>query len=651
MRLIALSIAALTLLLCSPAAQAQTDAPWVARHGLTPASYQAEFDRWVGQGYRLTSVSGYEEGAGVRYAAIWERTSGPAWQARHGLTADQYQQTVDALNAQGYRPVQVDGYAVGASVRYAAIFQQDATPWVARHGLTAAQYQAEFDRWVGQGYRLTSVSGYSSNGQARYAAIWQRRGGPAWQARHGLTAAQYQQTFDQLNAQGYHPVVVSGYQVGGVDRYAAIFEAGASPPWVARHSISASEYQMTVDDLRAQGYRPLLVNAHRGPNGTRFATVWRNLRFSGDDLGRIDTAVKQAMAASNTVGLSLAIARRGRLVFAKAYGRADRATNAPLHVDHRLRLASVSKPMTSIEIMRLVEQGRLRLGDRVFGKGSLLGETYGAESAYADPRVKSITVQNLLEHTGGGWDNDGTDGTADPMFIQTGLNQAQLIAWVLKNVKLEYNPGTTYQYSNFGYSVLGRVIERVTGRTYSQTMRSDVFAPAGATSFAIGGDTQAQRLAREPVYYQLGAGAGNPYGMKVARMDAHGGWVATPIDVLRVAVRADGFATVPDRLGAGALATMTTPTTALNPDGTPPNYAKGWQINAVPNWWHTGYLTGTSSLLVRTADRYGPSGTEEFTWAAATNSNNANRALDVDLDTLMWKIVNGVQAWPAHDLF
>jgi hypothetical protein len=116
-------------------------------------------------------------------------------------------------------------------------------------------------------------------------------------------------------------------------------------------------------------------------------------------------------------------------------------------------------------------------------------------------------------------------------------------------------------------------------------------------------------------------------------------------------VRADGFPTVPDRLGAGALATMTTPTTALNPDGTPPNYAKGWQINAVPNWWHTGYLTGTSSLLVRTANRYGPSGTEEFTWAAATNSNNANRALDVDLDALMWKIVNGVQAWPAHDLF
>jgi hypothetical protein len=54
---------------------------------------------------------------------------------------------------------------------------------------------------------------------------------------------------------------------------------------------------------------------------------------------------------------------------------------------------------------------------------------------------------------------------------------------------------------------------------------------------------------------------------------------------------------------------------------------------------------------VRTANRYGPSGTEEFTWAAATNSNNANRALDVDLDALMWKIVNGVQAWPAHDVF
>ena len=73
--------------------------------------------------------------------------------------------------------------------------------WEARHGSTSAQYQATFDKLVGQGYRLVDVSGYSVNGQDRYAAIWVKSGGPAWQARHGLTSAQYQATFDKLVGQ------------------------------------------------------------------------------------------------------------------------------------------------------------------------------------------------------------------------------------------------------------------------------------------------------------------------------------------------------------------------------------------------------------------------------------------------------------------
>jgi hypothetical protein len=77
----------------------------------------------------------------------------------------------------------------------------------------------------------------------------------------------------------------------------------------------------------------------------------------------------------------------------------------------------------------------------------------------------------------------------------------------------------------------------------------------------------------------------------------------------------------------------------------------GWQVNDIHNWWHTGYLPGTTSLLVRTVASYGPSGGEEFLWSAATNSTNANRATDLDLDGLMWRVVSGVKAWPAHDLF
>jgi hypothetical protein len=188
--------------------------PWVARHGLTSAQYQAAFDQFVGQGYRLVKVSGYSVNGQDYYAAIWDKSGGSAWVARHGLTSAQYQAAFDQYVAQGYRLVDVSGYSVNGQDYYAAIWDKSGgSAWVARHGLTSAQYQAAFDQFVGQGYRLVHVSGYSVNGQDRYAAIWDKSNSPAWVARHGLTSSQYQATFDQLVGQGYNLVDVSGYSV------------------------------------------------------------------------------------------------------------------------------------------------------------------------------------------------------------------------------------------------------------------------------------------------------------------------------------------------------------------------------------------------------------------------------------------------------
>lgn len=369
--------------------------------------------------------------------------------------------------------------------------------------------------------------------------------------------------------------------------------------------------------------------------------------LSPGDARTVDRIVEQAMSEARTAGLSLAIARRGRLVFAKAYGRDG--TGHALGTGHRLRIASVSKPLTAIAVMRLVERGRLGLDQRVFGDGSLLGDQYGPPSRFADPRVADVTVRQLLEHTAGGWDNDAADGSDDPVFLRPELDRDQHLTWALRTTKLEHAPGTVFQYSNLGYVLLGRVIEQVTGLPYAEAMRRDVFLPAGASSFALAGRTASERLTDEAGYAVVGGRADVPYRVPIERFDAAGGWVATPTDLLRVAVRADGFPTVPDVLGEDALAAMTEPVRQPAPDGTRAFSAKGWAVNDIPNWWHTGSLPGTSSLLVRTADRYGPSGEEELTWAVITNSTNPRH--DLDLDALMWRIVNAVKSWPATDLF
>ena len=191
-RALALAMLGATLLVAAPGqAMAAENPAWVARQGLTSDEYQAEFNRWGGAGFRLVSVSGYDDGGVARYAALWRKVPGPAGQARHGLTSQQYQATFDQLLAQGYRPVMVNGYEVAGATRFAAIFEQSSgMAWVARHDLTPAQYQAELDAYGAQGYRLIHVSGYTIGGEERYAAIWERTPGPVAREFHGLTSAQ-----------------------------------------------------------------------------------------------------------------------------------------------------------------------------------------------------------------------------------------------------------------------------------------------------------------------------------------------------------------------------------------------------------------------------------------------------------------------------
>lgn len=237
---------------------------WVARHGLTGAQYQAAFDQYVASGHRLRCVSGYSVGGTTRYAAIWDKASGPAWAARHGLTAAQYQQTFNQLVGQGYRLKMVNGYSVGSSARFAALWDKSTGPaWSARHGLTGALYQQTFDQLKGQGYRLRWVSTYAEAGQARYAALWDKSPGPAWVARHGLEEAGFRAATQAYAAEGYDLVCGNAVTLGGKDYYAALWEKKPAAS-VMHHGMTAATYQIKFDDLVAEGWRPVFVAGYAG---------------------------------------------------------------------------------------------------------------------------------------------------------------------------------------------------------------------------------------------------------------------------------------------------------------------------------------------------------------------------------------------------
>ncbi|MCM1982590.1 hypothetical protein [Lyngbya confervoides] len=251
---------------------------WIARHGMTASSYQNNFNTIVGNGYRLTDVSGYTVNGQPRFAALWNQSSSAQspWVAHHNMTSAQYQQKFDQYVSQGYQLIDVSGYEVNGTDRYAAFWQKrdPNTVWQARHGMSAAQYQQTFNQLVGQGYRLVHINGYSIGGNSRFAAIWIKGGGTPWQARHGMSAAQYQQTFNQLVSQGYRLTDVTGYEENGQARYAAIWIKSGSFPWQARHGMSAAQYQQTFDQLVGQGYRLTHVDGYTVNGQDRYAAIW-----------------------------------------------------------------------------------------------------------------------------------------------------------------------------------------------------------------------------------------------------------------------------------------------------------------------------------------------------------------------------------------
>jgi CubicO group peptidase (beta-lactamase class C family) len=369
---------------------------------------------------------------------------------------------------------------------------------------------------------------------------------------------------------------------------------------------------------------PLSALPQPAPNADNTAEPTASERSSMSSLARA------FMEQYDVPGLSVAVGRAGTLVYEDAFGFADREKREAVSPMHLFRIASVSKPITSVAIFSLIEEGRIRLTDRIFGPDAITGSDYEMPPYRLDrPRVDDITVEHLLTHTAGAWRNSADD----PMFMNLEMNHSQLIQWTLRNRPLDHSPGQNFAYSNFGYCVLGRVIEKVTGQPYAAYVRNSVLKRCGVNDMTIAGNTLAQRLPEEVKYY--GQGTDNPYGMNAARLDSCGGWIARPADLVQFLMHVSGFATPPNILKPQTIAIMTTPSDVND------FYAKGWFVNKANNWSHGGSLPGTTTTAARTHSG--------FCWAAFANTRRLNSPLQAGLDRLVWNMVGEVKSWQVND--
>ena len=381
-----------------------------------------------------------------------------------------------------------------------------------------------------------------------------------------------------------------------------------------------------------------------------------------------DPAMEAFMAARKVPGGALAVVKDRRLVYARGYGWADRDKKIPVNPGSLFRIASVSKPITAVAVLKLVEEKKFDLDARAFDIVRLPPVLEAGRPA--DARLIRITIRQLLQHTGG-WDRDQS---YDPMFRPKRIAEktntplpagaAAVIRYMLGQ-PLDFDPGSRYAYSNFGYCVLGRVIEQISGRPYERFVQEEILTPIGVERARIGASLDGRQAPGEVRYYMPGGspadcvfpnGPGKvpwPYGgFHLEAMDAHGGWIASAVDLARFAAALDDPKRSPLLKAATSRAMYAPPPPPAARDGTGalknPWYGCGWSVMPIgkdrANYWHNGSLPGTATLLVRREDG--------LSWAALFNQRSEDKKLpDGDIDPALHRAADSVGDWPAHNLF
>lgn len=324
-----------------------------------------------------------------------------------------------------------------------------------------------------------------------------------------------------------------------------------------------------------------------------------------NDLSRLpamDAVVDSFMNVWSLRGVSLSVMKNDSLVYARGYGRAD--GSGPMTPGTLLRMASVSKLLTAVGIMKLQERGKLVLDTPVFGPFGILD---GYDDYITDDNYYLITVEHLLRHQAG-----FTQAGGDPMFSTASIMRemrtskaptAEQLTRHLLRRPLAYLPGTTQEYSNFGYLQLSMIIEKITGEPYETWMQREVLIPAGCTDFHIGGNFLADRFKGETRYFMhKEAKPVNAYdgrgqvercygGNDIKALSGAGAWIGSTPELAKFVASIDGLPGIGDQISEFSVYQMTQ---RLSDE----IYSLGWvDCTNEGEWTRTGSFSGTSALV------------------------------------------------------
>ena len=381
-----------------------------------------------------------------------------------------------------------------------------------------------------------------------------------------------------------------------------------------------------------------------------------NLENSDTDFEQsqyIDRLFESFIKRYNIKGASVAVTKDEKLVYAKGFGMANEETGENVQPGHLFRLASVSKLITSVAVMHMVETGVISLDEKVFGSDGILnGEIF---LNYKDSRYEEITVSQLLNHTSG-WSRRNGDPLFNSRYINFRMKDVEtdelskIISYELRK-KLRYAPGTVYSYSNLGYAVLGKIIEQKAGLDYEDYVVMNILKPLGINDMHIGKSLYHEKFLNEVRYYEpAGSSKCLPFdgtdrmvsksygGNNIPLIGAAGGWLASAPELTKLICSIDGYNQVPDFLDSLSVYSMADPKVAGKG-------LYGWRgSDQHGTWWRTGTLSGTSAFVMRMENG--------LNWVVLLNTSSYKRTrIHNKLSRTIFAASYRVKEWPDYNLF
>jgi len=352
-------------------------------------------------------------------------------------------------------------------------------------------------------------------------------------------------------------------------------------------------------------------------------------------------------------GTSLAIVKDDRLVYAQGFGISNENQD-PVVPGNIFRVASVSKLITAVGIMNLVDEHRLSLEDPVFGPDGILNDSIF--NKVKDKKLYKITVRNLLSHTGG-WSSRYGDQAFHPLAIAkiAGDKPPATMKSYYKYIasrRLTYSPGTRYSYSNMGYMFLADVIQKITGEKFENYIRRRILIPNGINDMHIGHSFEYEKFDNEVHYFEQSnsmpvldfKGSGRYVkrsygGDPIELLGSAGGWVCSAVELARLVCLIDGQDGMDDILSTESINEM------INTNKSCTNGPLGWKTVYGDDWYRTGSMAGTFAMIKKQHDG--------LTWIFLSNTSSWKGShLSSYVNSLMSKIQRKIKSsWTNTDLF